>query len=125
MTSASPSHPAAGPLADLWSGKFAPRQPLALVVVPKVGFALAHHPLAGPPPAHLAGDAGPAGTNPLRPSRPAAAPVTLAVPAAEPGEAAGQLAEIERRCAPRWVWWSAPAAAAVPLAARVHLAACW
>ncbi len=103
MTSANPSHPAAGLLADLWSGEFAPRQPLALVVLPQVGFALAHHPPASPP----------------------GAPVTLTVPASEPGEAAGLLAEIERRCAPRWVWWSAPTTAAVPLAAWVRLGACW
>ncbi|WP_313954287.1 DNA polymerase, partial [Frankia sp. CpI1-P] len=104
-----PSHPAAGPLADLWSGEFAPRQPLALVVLPKVGFALAHHLPAGPPP--------------LPPSHPTSTPVTLVVSAPEPAEAAELVAEIERRCAPRWVWWSA--SAAVPPATQVRLAACW
>ncbi|MCM3923193.1 DNA polymerase I, partial [Frankia sp. AiPs1] len=116
MTPASPSHPALEPLASLWSGEFVPRQPLALVVLPKVGFALAHHPSADPTPAPPAGDGG------AHPPRPTSTPVTLVVAAPEPGEAARLVAEIERRCAPRWVWWSA---SAVPPAAQVRLAACW
>ncbi|MCK9896002.1 DNA polymerase [Frankia sp. AgB32] len=91
------------PLAALWAAGPASREPLALVSVPGVGFALAWPEVA-------------AEGSPAR---------VLVVAAAPPEQAAALLATIERRLRPRWVWWSARPAAAAALRARVRLAACW
>ncbi len=91
------------PLAALWAARPPGREPLALVSVPGVGFALAWPQAAdGAVPARL-----------------------LPVAAPAPEQAAALLAAIERRLGPRWVWWSARPAVAVALRARVRLAACW
>jgi DNA polymerase-1 len=87
------------PLAELWAAPHEPRRLLALVpaTAPAAGFAL-----AWADPTHR-----------------------LLTVAAEPGECARLLAEVERRLAPRWVWWSAAPAAEILLAGGTRPGACW
>ncbi|MCL9762071.1 DNA polymerase [Frankia sp. AiPa1] len=72
-----------------------------MVAVPAVGFALAWQDPA------------------------AAGSVGEVLVAAGDERAAGWVAEIERRVAPRWVWWSTRPSAGPLLAAGLHRVACW